>query len=355
MKRFLKLSVVVLVVLAGYLLFWPVSIEPLAWEPPENPGLTGKYQANDRLSGSERLLDNVGVGPEDIVARSDGLLHTGLLDGRILQFSPDAPEDFTVLARTERPLGMDFGPDGTLYFVDAYRGLMAYDPGTSGEPRLLSEEAAGQPYGFTNDLAVAPDGAIYFTDSSSQYSVDSFEKIMLAHEGTGRLLRYDPKTEQTVVLEAGLQFPNGLTFTANHEALLMVETAEYRVRKFPVQDDGTTGEPEVVLDALPGIPDNINRVEDTYWLAMPTPRNSMLDTLAPYPWVRKMVARLPKAFHPAPQRHPIVLEITEDGEVLRNLQDRTGDAALISSAYPHRGNLYLGSYQEPVLRRHELQ
>jgi len=247
---------------------------------------------------------------------------------------------------------MEFNPDGSLIWADAYRGLMKYDPGNSGDPRPLTEKAGRREYVFTNDVAVAPDGSIYFTDSSSRYTVDSFDKIMLSHTGTGRLLRYDPETQETRVLKENLHFPNGLTFTKEHRALLMVETSEYRVRKYPIEEDGTTGDPVTVIDNLPGIPDNINRGENSFWLAMPSPRNAMLDGLGPYPWIRTIVARLPSFLHPAPQRHPIILKITEEGEILRSLQDETGDVALVSSAYPHEDHLYLGSYQEPLLRRH---
>lgn len=354
MKKLLKAFVLVFFFGLGYLFFWPVSIEPIAWNPPDNPGLSTNFQDNAKLAGSERLLEDVGVGPEDVVADEDGRIYVGLLDGRIVRFEPDEPSDSSVVTRTERPLGLAFGPEGVLYFVDAYQGLMKYDPETSTGAKLLSEEAAELPYGFTNDLAVDTDGTVYFTDSSSRYSVESFEKIMLSHSGTGRLLRYDPESGETIVLEDGLNFPNGLTLTADRDALLMVETSEYRVRRYPLEPDGRTGSPETVIGGLPGIPDNINRADGSYWLALPTPRNSMLDSLGPYPWVRKIIARLPKFFHPAPQRHPIVIEIREDGRVLRNLQDRTGDVALVSSAYEQEGRLYLGSYQEPVLRRYDL-
>ncbi len=354
MQRFFKYVLVFVIVLIGYLLFWPVTIEPVAWYPPDNPGLNGHFKHNQKLADSERLLDGVGVGPEDIVAGPGGRLYTGFLDGRIVGFSAENSGDSTVIARSERPLGMDVSPDGSVIWADAYKGLMKYDLETSDPPQLLSGVAGDQEYGFTNDVAVARDGTIYFTDSSSRFSVDAFEKIMLSHSGRGRLLRYDPETRKTRVLEQNLNFPNGLTLTEDHQALLMVETSEYRLRKYPIKKDGSTGEPVTVLEALPGIPDNINRGEDTFWLALPSPRNMILDRLGPYPWLRKIVTRLPASLHPAPQRHPIVLEITEEGQVLRNLQDETGDVALVSSAYPFRNQLYLGSYQEPTLRRHDL-
>lgn len=346
----------VLVLLVAYLLFWPVDVDPVAWTPPGDPGLTGDFESNERLRGAKRLLSGVGTGPEDVVADTEGNVLTGLLDGRILRFSEAHPDSVSVLAETRRPLGMELDGEGNLVFADAYRGLMRLDLTATSEPELLAGEAGGKDFAFANDVAVTNDGTVYFTDSSYRYGVDEFKKIMLSHAGTGRLLRYDPARSSTSVVREDLQFPNGLTLSNDGEALLMVETGRYRVLRFPLGKDGTVGDPEVFVDALPGVPDNINSGgEDGYWLAMPSPRNRMLDAMAPYPFLRSVVARLPSFLHPAAERHPIVVKLTEEGSVARNLQDATGDVALVSSAYPHNGDLYLGSYAEPVLRRWPLE
>ncbi len=77
-----------IVLILLYLLFWPVRIDPAAWNPPDMPPLTGVYQVNNRLAGVERLGESAGLGPEDVAFDPQGFLYTGVADGRILRFLP---------------------------------------------------------------------------------------------------------------------------------------------------------------------------------------------------------------------------------------------------------------------------
>ena len=68
-----------------------------------------------------------------------------------------------------RPLGLRFNRrTGDLYIADAYLGLMRVGP-EGGQATMLVNEVDGVPLRFTNDLDVASDGSVYFTDSSSKY------------------------------------------------------------------------------------------------------------------------------------------------------------------------------------------
>ena len=91
----LLLTIVGVVVL--YLLFWPVTIDPQAWTPPEAPELTGVYEVNSRLIGVERLGEGAGVGPEDVAIDRQGRIYGGFEDGRVVRLQPDGtrPEVFT--------------------------------------------------------------------------------------------------------------------------------------------------------------------------------------------------------------------------------------------------------------------
>src|SRR5260370_40109640 len=61
----------------AYLLFCPVPIDPVAWQPPTNP----RMAPSDRLSGI-RSLPDVGPGPESVAVGPGGRLYTGVQDGR---------------------------------------------------------------------------------------------------------------------------------------------------------------------------------------------------------------------------------------------------------------------------------
>ena len=105
----------------------------------------------------------------------------------------------------------------------------------------------------------------------------------------------------------------------------------------------------MILDNLPGFPDNISRHGDEYWLAIPSVRDALVDFMLPRPWMRKAVLRLPDGLQPAPKRHGCVVVLDGDGTVLRTLQDPSGRVAIITGARRAGDRLYLGSFMEPTL------
>ncbi len=336
--------------LAAYLLLWPVPIDPIAWTPPPNPGFTGPYAPNDALATAEVLP--VGPAPEDVAVGPDGFAYTGLLDGRIVRL--DANGTATDVVNTGgRPLGMDFAPDGRLVVADAHRGLLRVDGvGVGGTPKIevLATEADGVPFRFTDDLAVAPDGAIYFTDASSKYELGESVLGYLDHHGYGRLLVHTPDGK-TRTLKGGLHFANGVALAHDARSVLFNETFAHRVSRYWI-DGPKRGQFELVLDGLPGFPDNIDRGPDgTYWVALVKPRAAKAEFLAGHPFLRSVLMRLPKFMWPLPKRRGMVVQIDEKGAVVRTLQDPSGRVAIVTSATLYRGHLYLGSFVEPHLAR----
>ena len=58
-----------------------------------------------------------------------------------------------------------------MYIADAYKGLLVVGP-NGGLAIPLANEAEGVPFKFTNDVVVDENsGVVYFTDSSTIYSV----------------------------------------------------------------------------------------------------------------------------------------------------------------------------------------
>lgn len=345
MKKILAL--VVIAALAAYLLFWPVSIDPVAWQAPKAPALTGPYATNTVLGDSRILGSNQGTGPEDVAIDHEGYLYVGYVDGRIVRFDPDGKNPDLIADTKGRPLGLDFAPSGNLIVADGYKGLLSISP--SGAITTLSDSAEGLPYGFTDDVDVDSNGIAYFSDASSKFgpAMHARDDIM-EHGGHGRLLRYDPGTEQAEVLLDGLQFANGIALSQNEDFVLVTETGNYRIVRYWLQGD-KAGTHDIFMDNLPGIPDGISANGDgTFWLALFSPRNAMLDSLSDKPLLRKVAFRLPGFLQPQPVHHGFVLGLDEQGQVTHNLQDNSDDAfAPITSAEQHGNTLYLGSLTEP--------
>jgi sugar lactone lactonase YvrE len=343
-----------LFLVGGYLARWPVPVDPIAWEAPPAPPAEGDWAPNEALAQVTRLPVPAGDhGPEDLHAWGGGVVG-GTHGGRIVRWPSEGGAP-TMLAETGgRPLGLHPLPDGRLAIADATRGLLALSPDGALET-LCATDAEGRPLAtdgsrivFTDDVDVAPDGTAWFSDASAVHPQPVWKRDILESRPHGRLLRWRPGEGCAVVLD-GLFFANGVAVSLDGTFLLLNETSRYRVRRIdlsgPTLDRGT-----VLVDNLPGFPDGIAAAGDgTFWIALASPRNAVVDTLAPYPGWRKVLLRLPDALQPAPERHPHVVQIDADGRVLRTLQDPSGRSyGMVTSVQPDGDRLLLGSLAEPA-------
>lgn len=331
-----------------YLLFWPVPIEPEAWNPPEAPRYEGDYTLNSKLEAVERI-SVTGVGPETVITDASQQIYVGVDDGRILRIKADQTTE--VFAHTAgRPLGFCWDALGNLIVADALKGLLSVSP--EGKVQVLTDSAEGVPFAFTDDIDIAKDGQIYFTDASTRFSFHNYKLDLIENRPNGRLLVYDPKTQQTRVLLKELYFANGIAISPDQSFLLVNETSRYRVRRYWLTGEkkGTT---DIFLDNLPGFPDGISsNGNDIFWIAIGAPRDATLDALCPYPFVKKMVVRLPEFVQPKPQRHILALGVNAQGKIVQNLQDPKGkNIAFISSVEQIGDTLYFGSFQDNAFGR----
>lgn len=351
----LFLAILVLVVVL-YLLLWPVPISPLAWTPSPAPALTGPYEQNSRLARVEQLgivPPANGFAPEDVALDAENRVYTGLDDGRIMRLE-GRDGHWTDFSNTHgRPLGMVFDPGGNLIVADAIKGLLSI--GRDGSVSVLTTTADGVAFGCTNDLDIAADGTIYFTDASYKFPLTNYKADLMEHRGNGRFLAYDPKTKSTRTLLRDLVFANGVAVSPDQSFALVVETARYRVHRFWLTG-AKAGQSEIFIDNLPGFPDGItSNGKDRFWLALVTPRDATLDKLLPQPFLRKVVMRLPKFLQPAPKRYSFVLGLDLNGQVTDNLQNGGPDCyAQIANAVEREGSLYFGSIGESTVGRFRL-
>lgn len=348
MKKGLTGFVLILIAaLVGFGL-WPSPLDSVAWKPPEPPALEGGFAPNEVLGEAELVARGSVTGPEDTEVDAQGRVHAGLDDGRVIRIDGG---DVTTLADTGgRPLGMEFDAEGNLIVADAERGLLSISP--AGNLEVLATESNGVPFRFTDDLAVADDGTIYFSDASHRFGHHQYRLDMLSGRGRGRLMAYDPETDETRTLMDNLYFANGVALGEDDVFVLVNETARYRIQRYWLKGD-RAGQSEIFVDNLPGFPDNLSRDDEgIIWLALPTRRNAQIDSLHPYPWLKNMAAKLPRSMQPGPEPYGFVAAFNEEGELLGSLHDTDGDRLrMITSVKARQGALYFGSLDSDRIGR----
>ena len=352
-RRLLLFLPLIILGLGLYLLAWPVPIAPQAWTPPPAPSLTGPYQQNNLLAAIERLSLGEGFAPEDVAIDSHGRIYAGFNDGRIVRLEPDGTRPQTFANTGGRPLGMKFDSLKNLIVADGYRGLLLIDP--SGSVSALTNQAGDIPLHCTNDLDIAGDGTIYFSDTSARFPIANYKADLLEHGRSGRLLAYHPATRMTRTVLGNLSYANGVAVSPDQTFILVVETGEYRIHRVWLNGPNA-GRSEVFIENLPGFPDGISsNGRDKFWLALVAPRDQTLDKLLPRPFLRKVLMRLPKFLQPAAKSYSFVLGLSRDGQVIDNLQNgSSGCFAQISNVVEHNGALYFGSIGESAIGRYRL-
>jgi len=335
-----------LLVVLLYSFAWPVSIDPVAWQPQPVPALEGDFAANRVLQGMELFATPNGHGPEDVAVDAEGRIYVGVDEGQILRYAADGSDPQLFADTGGRPLGLDFDRDGNLIVADAFKGLLSVDP--SGAIEVLCTEAGSQPFAFTDDVDVDSQNVAWFSDASYKWDQHQVMHEALESRPNGRLLKYDISTGECSVVLSELFFANGVAVSPDESYVLVNETMRYRTKRVYVRGP-RAGQVDVFIDNLPGFPDGISTgVDGIFWLAIYAPRNPLLDAAGPSPWLRRVIHRIPAALQPKPRRHPFVLGLDASGRVVYNLQDADSVNFSKSTSAEQVGDwLFIGSLTEP--------
>jgi hypothetical protein len=339
-KRRLLIALGLLALLVAYLLLWPTGMDAVAWTPPV---LDEERWRPTAFPSKVTRVETEALGPEDVDVDAAGNIFAGVEDG-MLRISASGEQQ--VLAKSwGRPLGVHWDDQGRLLIADAYMGLLRWRPG--GRLETLTTECDGKALVFTDDLETTRDGRVWFSDASQRWGQADWKADLLEGHNTGRVCVYDPRDQTTKLVLGGLYFANGIAIDPDEQFLLVNETYRYRVRRVWIAGE-KAGQHEVILDNMPGFPDGVSTGTDgIFWVAVPNPRNKIVDGTAGSPWVREVIQRLPGFLQPKPAKTARVMGITGDGDVIFDFFDETGaDIRFITSVQERGGRLYLGSLRD---------
>ena len=328
------------------------------------PGSGSPYALNNRIGHTEYVGLGELEGPEDVVLDYDDHLYCGTRHGEIVRFFAPDYKRSEVFAHTGGfPLGLAIDREGNILSCVGAMGLYLITP--QGEVRQLAAETSRSYTSIVddarlrdpNDLDIAPDGKIYFTDSTTRYDAHDWAIDSIEGRPTGRLLVHDPRTGKTATLLDKLLYANGVCMAHDGKSLFVAESWACRVHRYWVEGP-KAGTSECVISDMPGYPDNINRASDgSYWMAWLGMRTPSFDLALRNPGFRKrMTRRLPQDEWLFPNINTGgVVKFNERGEILDTLGDLSGTShPMVTSMREHKGSLFVGGILNNRIGRYRL-
>ena len=121
---------------------------------------------------------------------------------------------------------------------------------------IILDSVEGKRLNSPNDVVVAADGAIWFTDPAFGIS-GWYEGYKAEPEMNPAIWRVDAKTGRAAKMADDVQGPNGLAFSPDETKLYVVESraSPRKIRVFDVVDGAKLANNRVFIDAGPGSPD----------------------------------------------------------------------------------------------------
>ncbi len=319
---------------------------------------------DNRLAAAEPIGLGELEGPEDVILDEDDHLYCGTRHGEIIRFlAPDYLRSEVFAHTGGFPLGLAFDRDGALKVCVGAMGL--YSISKAGVVTRLSAETNRSWRSIIddarlrdpNDCDIAPDGRIFFTDSTTRYDAHDWALDSIESRPTGRLLVYDPSTGRTRTVLDAYRYPNGVCMAHDGLSLLFAESWACRVHRYWFAGP-RAGSVDCVLSDMPGYPDNINRASDgNYWMAWLGMRTPTFDLALRKPGMRKrMTRRLPQDEWLFPNINTGgVVKFDDTGRILDTLGDLSGTShPMVTSMREHKGFLYVGGILNNRVGRYRL-
>ncbi len=185
-----------------------------------------------------------------------GLLFTHIRGNRIWRYDPESGASTLYRDGTNCANGLMFDPDGTLFACEGgARRVVRYEP--DGSATALTDGFEGQRLNIPNDLAIDPEGRVWFTDpfyegAGGPWSEDRTHKE-LDHDSVYRLDPHPDGSWSTTRVTFDTTRPNGLLFSLDHSVLYVAQSdrdadKKRELRAYPVNADGSLGDHEVLHD-----------------------------------------------------------------------------------------------------------
>ena len=249
------------VLLAGFLMAGCGGAPaPEAAPEPEQEPSAGTIErldpSLDRLVPADAVIEHLAggfgftEGPTWVDAAGGFLLFSDIPGNRIVKWEPDGTvSDFLAPVyegeheegRLVGSNGITVDPDGNVVFTEHFNGRISR-VAADGTRSVVVDSHEGGRLNSPNDLDYHSDGSLYFTDPP--YGLPSPEDRAQDVNGIYRL---SPDGALTRLAE--LTGPNGIAFSPDESRLYLADSSTRQWFVYPVAEDGTLGEGELLLDA----------------------------------------------------------------------------------------------------------
>lgn len=354
MRAALAIAGVVFIAGAVYLL-WPLDAVH-AWQPSAAIVTAPALIHPRALDDVQRIARDADRAPIALAVEPAGSIYAdtvvaAYVGGNVLRVSADGLHHLSLGNTRGRPRAVALTAAGAIYIADADRGLLAFTQSAGFQTLEDTTNIAG--------VSVAPSGGeVYFTRVSAHFSWRERRQMRFAHDTSGRLLAYDPKSRRVYTIARDLAAPRGVALGPNGDYALVVEADAYRIVRVWLKG-AQAGKTEVFADGLPGFADGITfNGTNRFWVAIPTPRIPALDALAERSTYRRFLLRLPVNFLPRFHvlHQGVVIAFDLDGQRVAELRG-SGAAPYAPVSYAAESGpwLWLGSDQRKSIGRIALQ
>uniref|UniRef100_A0A0R0IEQ8 Strictosidine synthase conserved region domain-containing protein n=2 Tax=Glycine max TaxID=3847 RepID=A0A0R0IEQ8_SOYBN len=171
---------------------------------------------------------------------------------------------------------------------------------------------------------------------NTKFDMQNWYLDVLEASSHGQVLKYNPTSNETVIfLNNVVAFANGVALSKDEDYLVACEIWKYRCIRHWLKG-ANKGITDVLIENLPGAPDNINLAPDgSFWIPLILLTSKGLEFVHKYKTTKHLVDSFPRL---------IVVNVATDGKIIREFDDADWKViTFVTSALEFEDHLYLGN------------